>query len=68
MFVITKDSNSADVRISAVECMLLANTLNEILNGIEMFEFHARLGGTREEVEGLRSQIADLFRGFDPIP
>lgn len=43
------------------ELIMLNNALNEISNGISITEFQARVGYTREEVEGLMSKIAKLI-------
>ena len=39
----------------------ISNALNEVLHGIEVFEFHARIGATRNEAEDLLRRIGDLY-------
>lgn len=54
------------------ELVWLNNALNEVLNGpqvIEDWEFHSRMGGTRDEVRALLRKVNDRvgeLRRADP--
>jgi hypothetical protein len=49
MKLLKNDSASAEIAISFNELLTLHQSLNEICNGIEIFEFQTHLGATREE-------------------
>jgi hypothetical protein len=53
-FVLTKD-----------KAIVLAQALNEICNGsdaIEEFEFHARMGATKDEVSKLAEELKEYIK------
>jgi hypothetical protein len=53
-FILTKD-----------KAIILAQALNEICNGpdaIEDFEFHARMGSTKDEVVELAAELAKYIK------
>ena len=43
------------------EMVILANAINEILEGVERWEFSTRVGVEREEAEELRRKIGDIL-------
>lgn len=48
------------------ELVLLANSLNEALEGVEDWEFGPRLGGSQDEARALRSAVRNLLRETRP--
>jgi hypothetical protein len=54
------DDTSADIALSLDEMRLLCNALNEVCNGIEIYEFETRLGATRADAEALMSELGHL--------
>jgi len=47
------------VTIAGHRLSIVRNALNEILNGIELFEFETRIGAPRDEVSGLLAEIPE---------
>jgi hypothetical protein len=48
------------VELTRDELSWISNALNEVLNGpdaIDEWEFHMRIGGSREEVDSLRARM-----------
>ncbi len=67
MEIVDSDPRSVVLRISQDELGTLNNALNEILHGpdaIEEWEFHARVGATRDEARSLLDQIGYAYQGF----
>jgi hypothetical protein len=48
------------IRISMIEAMILNNALNEICNGIDVPEFHARIGCSVAEAQTLLSDFHSI--------
>ena len=67
-----EDGYGRRVDFTRDELVWLNNALNEVLNGptaIEDWEFHARMGGTRDEVVALLRKVNDRvgeLRRADP--
>ena len=60
---ITKTPNSAfHIELSEEELGTIGNCLNEVCNGIEVFEFQTRIGVTREAVQELLRMIVQSYR------
>lgn len=55
------NDNEFSLSVSTDELLVLHNCLNEICNGIEVFEFQTRVGADREYVNNLKSIIANLL-------
>ena len=53
MQLVKQDGNGLVLAFSADELATIGNALNESLEGIEEWEFVARMGATRAEVEAL---------------
>jgi hypothetical protein len=54
-----------DMELNSAELGLVNNALNEVLNGplaIPGWEFHTRMGGSREEAEVLLRRIRESVR------
>jgi hypothetical protein len=49
--------HSASVSFTRAELVLLNNSLNEVLNGLDVPEFDTRLGASKQEAEELLNQI-----------
>lgn len=49
MRLIKNDEASAELTLTLDELLTLHQSLNEVCNGIDLFEFQTRLGVTREE-------------------
>ena len=51
MQVIAIDSNSATIRLSNDDLVLLNNVFNEVCNGLDIADFETRIGRILEEAE-----------------
>lgn len=52
---------SADIKISIDELLTIHQSLNEVCNGIDLFEFQTRIGVSREEVACLMKIINQII-------
>ncbi|MCH4091117.1 hypothetical protein [Acetobacter sp.] len=50
-------TTDAEIELSHDELLILNAALNEVCNGIEMFEFETRIGAPRDSVERLLSEV-----------
>lgn len=50
-------AKDAAVELSHDELLVLNAALNEVCNGIDVFEFEARVGASRAQVESLMAEI-----------
>lgn len=55
---VTKD---AEIEFSYEEMLVLSAALNEVCNGIDVFEFETRIGVEKAKVEILMSEIQAVF-------
>lgn len=62
-----QDSDGIVMRVSRDELATIGNALNESLEAIEAWEFAARMGATREEVEALLDALARLDPPADQV-
>ncbi|MEK7583328.1 MAG: hypothetical protein AAB483_02925 [Patescibacteria group bacterium] len=65
MEVIENNANNNIIKLTKNELVMVNNALNEILRGpdaIEEWEFHTRIGATREEAEKLFDMIKALSK------
>jgi hypothetical protein len=46
------------IELSELELVVVNNALNEVLNGIDLFEFSTRIGVERDQVVELLSQVS----------
>ena len=65
MQLLTNDSKSAEIQISIDELITIHQTLNEVCNGIDLFEFQTRIGVSREEVLHLMKEIKKIIIGIE---
>jgi hypothetical protein len=49
------------IAISRQELLIVNAALNEVCNGIEVFEFDARIGADRERVAALLKEVGQLL-------
>ncbi len=57
-----EDANKTlTVELTQKARLALSNSLNEVCNGIEVFEFKTRLGCSKEEVRDLHSRLSGLL-------
>jgi hypothetical protein len=57
MIVNRISNNEFSVAVTTDELIALGNCLNEVCNGIELFEFETRVGASREEVARMLDKI-----------
>lgn len=48
--------------LSKEELLLIRNALCDVLDSIESFEFHFRMGGTKDEIKLLSQDIENILR------
>lgn len=53
---------TATVELSRDELGTLGNALNEVLHGLDIWDFPIRMGVERSEAEQLLQEISDLFK------
>lgn len=65
MELLKNDFTSTEVRLSHEELLTIHQSLNEVCNGIDLFEFQTRIGVSREEVLQLMKIIGQLINKID---
>ncbi|RMR54451.1 hypothetical protein ALP83_200039 [Pseudomonas syringae pv. actinidiae] len=65
MEIINSSRNFANVSFNRDELLVLNSALNEICNGLDMFEFETRIGADREFVASLLRKIGLLLDNMD---
>jgi hypothetical protein len=65
MQLLKKYLASADVRMSVDELLTIHQSLNEVCNGIDLFEFQTPVGVSREEVSQLMNIISEIISKID---
>lgn len=55
----------ARIDISRNELLIIKATLNEVCNGIELFEFETRVGAARDRVRELLKEVGLLIDEWD---
>lgn len=68
MEMISSSRNLANVSLNRDELLVLNAALNEICNGVDVFEFETRIGADREFVAGLLQKIGLLLDNMDHLP
>ena len=58
MTVLSVQEERVTLQLSIDELLMIHNALNEVCNGIEVPEFHARMGAEREQVHLLLSRVS----------
>ncbi|WP_445178654.1 hypothetical protein [Pseudomonas sp. McL0111] len=67
MNTINSSHDLANVSFSRDELLVLNAALNEICNGVDVFEFETRIGADREFVTGLLQGIGSLLDNMDQL-
>lgn len=67
MQLLKSDEHSAEVRLSIDELFTIHQSLNEICNGIDLFEFQTRIGVSREEVLYLMKTISQIINKVEKM-
>jgi len=65
--MINSSHDLANVSFSRDELLVLNAALNEICNGIDVFEFETRIGADREFVTGLLHGIGSVLDNMDHL-
>lgn len=65
MEVIDSTSERSRIGVSRDELLIVNAALNEVCNGIEVFEFETRIGADRERVAALLKEIGSLLDRMD---
>ena len=58
-------AESAEIELSHEELLVLNAVLNEVCNGIDVFEFETRIGAPRAMVERLMEEIQAVLDRFE---
>lgn len=61
MQVIDVAAMRSQIDLGRDELSILNNALNEVCNGISLFEFETRIGATRDRAAGLLKEIRSLL-------
>ena len=63
MKISARGSDCFEILLSKEDLGTVGNCLNEVCNGIEVFEFQTRIGVSREQVSKLLDTIVKAYRG-----
>lgn len=55
------ESHDLEVLISYDELLIVYNALNELCNGIEVYEFHTRIGASIDEFQRIVKTIGNMI-------
>lgn len=67
MKIINTNAKEATISISNAELLILNNALNEICNGIDIFEFETRIGTNRENATDILKKIGSLLDQMESL-
>lgn len=67
MEIFEKTGSHSLVRYDRDELSIMNNALNEVLNGIDLFEFETRIGESRGRVEMLLKEVGTLLDEMDSL-
>ena len=67
MEVIDATGTQSHIGISRDELLIVNAALNEVYNGIEVFEFETRIGADRERVAALLREVGLLLDKMDLV-
>ncbi|MDT4291664.1 hypothetical protein RO575_19035 [Methylomonas sp. MO1] len=65
MEIIDVTSEKSQIDMSHDELLIVNSALNEICNGIAVFEFETRIGADRDRVTTLLKEISELLDKMD---
>ncbi len=57
----------SQIEVDLEEILILNNSLNEVCNGIDIFEFATRMGVDRERVRHLLAELSELFELMESL-
>jgi len=57
----------SQIELDLEEILILNNSLNEVCNGIDIFEFATRMGVDRERVRHLLAELSELFELMESL-
>lgn len=55
------------IELTREELLILNAALNEVCNGIALFEFDTRIGASRDQVVGLLKEVNEMLDNMDMI-
>ena len=61
MEIINADTKCSQIAIGREDLLIMNAALNEVCNGIALFEFETRMGADRERVTALLKEIGSLL-------
>jgi len=64
MLILEQKFDRAHIVVEKDQLLILNAALNEITNGIDVFEFETRIGATREKVLAMLNEIGSLLDGM----
>ncbi|MFZ4964079.1 MULTISPECIES: hypothetical protein [Pseudomonas] len=67
MEVLDANAERASVNLSLTELLIVNSALNEVVNGIEVFEFETRIGASEERVADLLGEIGRLIDRLEAV-
>jgi hypothetical protein len=67
MKVIDSSRESANISVTRDELLIMCAVLNEVCNGIELFEFETRIGADRGYVTGLLRELGSAVDRMEPL-
>jgi hypothetical protein len=65
MKVLAVEGPSATVKPSALDLLILHNTLNEVCHGMDIRELHTRIGADEQEIRALLHEVSALYAKVD---
>ncbi|MGY2292800.1 hypothetical protein ACW9H6_23925 [Pseudomonas sp. SDO528_S397] len=65
MEVIGSETNKASINITRAELLVINAALNEVCNGIEVFEFETRIGVDKTCALGILGEVGRLLDRMD---
>lgn len=67
MKVIDATGEQSRISISREELLIVNAALNEVCNGIELFEFETRIGADRQRVAALLKEVGSVLDRMDAL-
>ncbi len=65
MEIINTAAERSQIELGRDELLILNSALNEVCNGIALFEFETRIGADRERVAALLKEVGALLDRMD---
>lgn len=61
MDIVHTDADTATVRLTTQELIILNNAINEVKNALESWEFWTRMGVEKDDAEALRAKLSAVL-------